>query len=84
MFRQDRIEWSEWRVQDDGSPDRISTVAEKTHDAWRFFEKGMWDTCWYELSATPELISKAQKAWRAEENHRQYASDVVSGGPNLG
>jgi len=54
-----RVEWSESR---DG--ERFFVIAEKLGGVWVFSEKSTWESCWYPMKATPDLIAKADSLAR--------------------
>ena len=66
-----RIEWHEDRKMDftDTGLERFLITAEREKDGtWRFYEKSIWDVCWYDLPSTPELINRAE----AQSRKREY------------
>ena len=50
-----RVEWTEDRREQS-----YRMIAELTWSGWEFWEKSAWEVRWYPLTATPDLVTKAE------------------------
>jgi len=52
-----RIEWSEVRDQE-----CYRVIADLIPKGWEFWEKSAWEIRWYPMTATAQLVAKAERA----------------------
>ena len=51
-----RVEWTEVRAQEG-----YRVIADLTPNGWEFWEMSSWEVRWYPMTATSQLVAKAER-----------------------
>ena len=59
MENVEQIKWSEVRINHRGYPEEFFIIADMSSAGLEFYERSSWNTRWYSIPSSEELVSKA-------------------------